>query len=125
MKVIHILFLLFFICSVGRTQEILPCFYEENPDHYQELCISYFATQEEIKKAFKKESLKWHPDKNPNNQDFATQKMQRINNAYQILSDPQKRSPYDFQQGPNILLKKSTHCCRNSLSFLCILFSCR
>ncbi|OZC11611.1 putative Fe-S protein assembly co-chaperone HscB [Onchocerca flexuosa] len=48
-----------------------------------------------IRKAYRKLALQWHPDKNPNNNQIAEQKFKRITQAYEILSDPKKRSSYD------------------------------
>lgn len=61
---------------------------------YEELEISKTATQEEIKKAYKKMAIKWHPDKNQGNPE-ATEKFQKISHAYTILSDENKKAYYD------------------------------
>jgi DnaJ family protein A protein 2 len=53
------------------------------------------ASEDEIKKAYKTLSKKWHPDKNPDNVDEATKKFQSIAEAYAILSDPEKKQRYD------------------------------
>lgn len=63
--------------------------------YYEILEINENATQEEIKKAYRKLSLKWHPDKNPGNRE-AEEKFKEINRAYQILSDPETRNTYDI-----------------------------
>lgn len=63
-------------------------------DYYQILGITKHATQEEIKKAFKKLARKYHPDLNPNDIG-AKQKFQEINEAHEVLSDPEKRKKYD------------------------------
>ena len=69
---------------------------------YDLLGISPDADDKAIKKAYKKLSIKWHPDKNPNNKDEATKKFQEITEAYSVLSDPQKREMY-HQVGIDIL----------------------
>lgn len=69
---------------------------------YDLLGISPDADDKAIKKAYKKLSIKWHPDKNPNNKDDATKKFQEITEAYSVLSDPQKREMY-HQVGIDIL----------------------
>lgn len=53
------------------------------------------ATDRELKKAFRKLSLKWHPDKNPDNKEEAEEKFKSIAEAYTVLSDPEKRQVYD------------------------------
>lgn len=59
-------------------------------DYYEILGIPKTASQDEIKKAYRKLALKYHPDKGGEQEKF-----KKINEAYQILSDPQKRSNYD------------------------------
>lgn len=61
---------------------------------YDVLGVDRYATQEEIKKAYRKMALKHHPDKNPNNPE-ATEKFKEVNHAHSILSDPSKREIYD------------------------------
>jgi len=65
-------------------------------DYYQILGVSRNATEEEIKVAFRKLALKYHPDRNPHNKS-AEEKFKDINEAYSVLSDPDKRKNYDFQ----------------------------
>jgi curved DNA-binding protein CbpA len=55
------------------------------------------ATEREIKKAFKKMAIRHHPDKNPDNPEKAKKKFAKIANAYETLSDPEKRRIYDAQ----------------------------
>lgn len=68
-------------------------------NYYDILGVSKDATQEEIKKAFKKLSIKWHPDKHINDseedQKKAEDKFKEINEAYETLGDEQKRREYD------------------------------
>jgi DnaJ-class molecular chaperone len=64
-------------------------------DYYSILDIDKTATQEQIKTAFKKQALKWHPDRNPNVD--TTEKMQDINQAYLILKDAEARKRYDLE----------------------------
>lgn len=68
----------------------------ENKDLYKILEISSEATQEEIKKAYRKLSLKYHPDKNSDKS--AVGKFNEISSAYEILGDIEKRKEYDFSK---------------------------
>lgn len=63
-------------------------------DYYDILGLSKDASDDDIKKAFRKLALKYHPDRNPGNKE-AEEKFKEINEAYQVLSDPQKRAQYD------------------------------
>lgn len=62
-------------------------------DYYQILEIERSANLETIKKAYRKLAIKWHPDKNPSEE--ANEKFKLISEAYEVLSDPQKREVYD------------------------------
>lgn len=68
-------------------------------DYYGILGINKGASQDDIKKAYKKLARKYHPDLNPNDPD-AHRKFQEINEANEVLSDPEKRKKYD-QYGEN------------------------
>ena len=63
-------------------------------DYYQVLGLKKNATPEEIKKAYRKLAVKYHPDKNPGNKE-AEEKFKEINEAYAVLSDPKKKDQYD------------------------------
>ncbi|MDW7692276.1 DnaJ domain-containing protein [Flammeovirgaceae bacterium SG7u.111] len=64
-------------------------------NYYKVLGVSTNADEKAIKKAYKQLAVKFHPDKNPDNQ-HAHDKFAEINEAYQVLSDPNKRANYDF-----------------------------
>lgn len=66
-----------------------------NKDYYQILGVSKDANQEEIKRAYRKLALKYHPDANPNNKEEAEKKFKEIGEAYAVLSDPEKKARYD------------------------------
>lgn len=63
-------------------------------DYYQVLGVERGATEEEIKKAYRKMALKYHPDKNPGDK-TAEERFKEISEAYAVLSDSQKRAQYD------------------------------
>jgi len=66
----------------------------EKRDLYEVLEVSKSATPEEIKKAYRKKAIQYHPDKNPGDK-VAEEKFKEAAEAYEILSNPDKRSRYD------------------------------
>ncbi|XP_022305158.2 dnaJ homolog subfamily B member 6-like isoform X1 [Crassostrea virginica] len=64
-------------------------------DYYVVLDITKDASEVEVKKAYRKLALKWHPDKNPDKKDEAEKKFKEISEAYEVLSDKEKRQIYD------------------------------
>ncbi|XP_077303977.1 dnaJ homolog subfamily B member 2 [Lithobates pipiens] len=64
-------------------------------DYYDILGVPRNATQDDIKRAYRKLALKWHPDKNPDNKELAEKKFKDIAEAYEVLSDAEKREAYD------------------------------
>ncbi|KAL7922422.1 hypothetical protein ACQKWADRAFT_79282 [Trichoderma austrokoningii] len=70
---------------------------------YDTLSVKPEASQDEIKKGYRKAALKWHPDKNKDNPN-ASEKFKECSQAYEILSDPEKRKIYD-QYGLEFLLR--------------------
>lgn len=66
----------------------------EKRDYYEVLGVSKTATAEEIKKAYRQKAIQYHPDKNPGDK-VAEEKFKEAAEAYEVLSDPQKRQQYD------------------------------
>ncbi|XP_062233967.1 uncharacterized protein LOC133931141 [Phragmites australis] len=64
-------------------------------DYYKVLAVDRGATDDDLKKAYRKLAMRWHPDKNPTNKKEAEAKFKQISEAYDVLSDPQKRTIYD------------------------------
>ncbi|PSS31593.1 Chaperone protein like [Actinidia chinensis var. chinensis] len=71
----------------------------ERKDYYRLLEVDYDATEEAIRSNYIRLALKWHPDKQKD-QDGATSRFQEINEAYQVLSDPVQRREYDKKGMP-------------------------
>jgi len=68
-------------------------------DYYDTLGVAKNATQEELKKSYRALSMKYHPDRNPDDAE-AEERFKKINAAYSVLSDPEKRQQYDNRDNP-------------------------
>lgn len=64
-------------------------------DYYSILGVPKNADDDALKKAYRKAALKWHPDRNPDNKDLADKKFKQVSEAYEVLSDKNKRAIYD------------------------------
>ena len=64
-------------------------------DYYEILQVPRTATENDIRKGYRKQALKWHPDKNPNNKEVAEERFKLIAEAYEVLSNKDKREIYD------------------------------
>ncbi|MFW5946001.1 MAG: molecular chaperone DnaJ [Candidatus Natronoplasma sp.] len=64
-------------------------------DYYEVLGVDKDASKDEIKRAYRKKAKKYHPDKNPDNQEEAREKFKKISEAYEVLADDEKRKRYD------------------------------
>lgn len=65
------------------------------PNYYDILGVSKDADEKAIKSAYRKKALQWHPDKNPDNREEAEQKFREVAEAYEVLSNPERRKQYD------------------------------
>jgi curved DNA-binding protein len=66
-----------------------------NDDYYKVLGVEKNASTDDIKKAYRRLALKYHPDRNPSDKKGAEEKFKKISEAYAVLSDPEKRKQYD------------------------------
>lgn len=64
-------------------------------EYYEVLGVAVDSTEEDIKKAYRKLALRWHPDKNPEDRDSAEARFKEISEAYEVLSNKEKRDIYD------------------------------
>ena len=81
---------------------------QEKRDYYEVLGVSKTATDAEIKKAYRKLAMKYHPDYNPGDKE-AEEKFKEVNEANEVLSDPKKRQLYDLS-----LIHISARFCRTA-----------
>ena len=65
-------------------------------DYYEILGVSRNADENTIKKAYRNLAMKYHPDRNPRREKEANEKFKEINEAYEVLGDPEKRKQYDM-----------------------------
>ncbi len=68
---------------------------KKGKDYYATLGVAKDVSEDELKKAYKKMALKWHPDRNLDNKVAAEARFKEIGEAYEVLSDPSKRQIYD------------------------------
>ncbi len=64
-------------------------------DYYEVLNVSRTATDDELKKAYRRSALEWHPDRNPERTEEAEERFKELTEAYSVLIDPQKRAAYN------------------------------
>jgi len=67
----------------------------KSKDYYKVLGVSRTASDDDIKKAYRKLAMQYHPDRNPGKEDWANEKFKEINEAYAVLGNQEKRSQYD------------------------------
>ena len=100
--------------------------------YYKILDVSKDATAIDIKKAYRKLALKWHPDKNPDQKEEAEKKFKEISEAYEVLSDEKKRKLYDqygkegLHSGKRVIICVHYSFCSHLIfdSLLLLLFEC-
>jgi len=83
-------------------------------DYYAILAVNRTATTEDIKKAFRKLALQYHPDRNPQNPVEAEGKFKEISEAYKLLSDGRRRHLYDMTGSvqAEVMIRRGQGCSR-------------
>lgn len=84
----------------------------EDEDYYRILGVNRDADDDELKRAYKRQALRWHPDKNQNRSVQAAEKFKKVSEAYQTLSDKQSRAVYNRRRpsaGSNEVLFSKTY----------------
>jgi curved DNA-binding protein CbpA len=71
-------------------------------DYYRVLGLSQNASAEQIKKAYRRLAMQYHPDRNHGREEWANEKFKEINEAFSVLSDPKKRRHYHLDHLPSI-----------------------
>jgi len=85
-------------------------------DYYQVLGVRRNATDKEIKQAYRKLAMQYHPDRNPSMANWANEKFKEINEAYEVLSNPKKRTLYDAKLYTHIHVKQTPYSAKPNLS---------
>ncbi|KFD56144.1 hypothetical protein M514_02922 [Trichuris suis] len=89
----------------------------QHVSYYEVLGITTGANDQEVKKAYRRLALRWHPDKNPHNKIEAEKKFKEISEAYEVLSDPNKRTLYDRYGIDGLKANGGAHGARNGHHF--------
>ena len=79
--------------------------------HYEVLGLLQNATNDDIKKAYRKSALQWHPDKHPDNKEEANKRFLEVQDAYETLSNDQERAWYDSHR--EVLINGGTPGCKS------------
>lgn len=74
---------------------ITPLVATMSEDYYEILQVPRTASEDDIRKGYRRQALRWHPDKNPNNKEAAEERFKLVSEAYEVLSNKDKREIYD------------------------------
>merc|ERR1740139_1562354 len=75
---------------------------EASADYYEVLGLPRDSDDQQIKRAYRKLAVRWHPDKNPDRPEEAEAMFKQVAEAYEVLSDPNKRTAYDHRGRPGL-----------------------